>query len=86
MEGVAPTLRASKGQCHSPLIEVDEPTETEPKIEVKGHIGTEGFEYVRKVYGTDGVSPTLLGNDRVNNVPKIEIPGSDESEGGESDE
>jgi len=65
-EGISPTIVASMGEGggHVPMIT------TEPQIEELGKLETKGFECCKRVYGTQGISPTVtaMGGDHVHKI------------------
>lgn len=65
-EGISPTIVASMGEGggHVPMIT------TEPQIEEVGKLDTKAFECCKRVYGTQGISPTVtaMGGDHVHKI------------------
>lgn len=63
-QGICPTLRSQRNGLK---------TVEEPKIKVVGHLDIKGQDCVKRVYDTEGLSPTLTTSQGGNRQPKILI-------------
>ena len=52
-----------------------------PQIEVVGSMGWKGYESMNRVYGTEGVAPTVPTGVSRTHIPKIEVVGTTDPEG-----
>lgn len=52
-----------------------------PRIEVVGSMGWNGYESMNRVYGTDGVAPTVPTGVSRTHIPKIEVVGTTDPDG-----
>lgn len=67
---ISPTLRAEEhGNTKKVIL-------AEPKINVVGHLDMKGQDNIRRVYDTDGISPTLTTSEGGHRQPKIIVAGN----------
>ena len=81
-DGKAPTITSTACKGVVPKVELSEQGQeaSEPEIAIAGTLRTNGYEMMGRVYGTDGVAPTLTTMATGGNqMPKIEVsdPGRD---------